>query len=292
VTLEPDDFTEEKYLLFEDYQTHVHHEPPPKTTRSGFRRFLCASPLTRTSRRLASGVEQQLGSWHQCYRVDGALVAFGVLDLLPRAASGVYFVYRRDVERWAFGKLAALREIALAAEARHDFYYMGYYIHACAKMRYKIDYAPQFVLDLDRLAWDPLDARVLAAMDRGGYVRVSQDAKAANGSDDGGGDDGGPAETSDAPPDDPPRAGKMAFDTPAEAADAVNGGLSLFDLDFPGMMAAADVEEQVDLDAVRLRLRGGRVVPCEVSCAPPRVTAEAECGEMLTSVNADVSGVG
>ena len=297
VTLEPDDFTEEKYLLFEDYQTHVHHEPPPKTTRSGFRRFLCSSPLTRTQRPLPSGAPQHLGSWHQCYRVDGELVAFGVLDLLPACVSGVYFVYHRSVETWAFGKLAALREIALAREAHHRFYYMGYYIHGCAKMRYKVDYAPQFVLDLDALAWDPLDAAALAQMDRGGYVRASRDAKAPNGSGgERGGDDGGSAETGDAPRDRPPGTGKKAFDTPADAAAAVNAGLSLFDLDFPGMMAAADVEARVDLDSVRLGLRGGRVVTCDVSCAPhpPNVDGFGRRADAVLTIgaNADVGRVG
>jgi arginine-tRNA-protein transferase len=50
VTLEPDNFTEEKYLLFENYQRLVHHEPPGKISRGGFRNFLCSSPLPRSKR--------------------------------------------------------------------------------------------------------------------------------------------------------------------------------------------------------------------------------------------------
>ena len=50
------------------------------------------------------------------YRLDGRLIALGVLDLLPQAVSGVYFLYHADFEKWALGKLSALREAALAVE--------------------------------------------------------------------------------------------------------------------------------------------------------------------------------
>jgi arginyl-tRNA---protein transferase len=48
VTLEPDNFTEEKYVLFENYQRLVHHEPPHRISKSSFRNFLCSSPLPRS----------------------------------------------------------------------------------------------------------------------------------------------------------------------------------------------------------------------------------------------------
>ena len=45
------------------------------------------------------------------------------------------------------GKLSALREAALALEGGYEWYYMGFYIHDCVKMRYKAEYKPQMVLD-------------------------------------------------------------------------------------------------------------------------------------------------
>ena len=47
----------------------------------------------------------------------------------------------------ALGKLSALREIEWVREASRrcptlGYYYMGYYIHECPKMRYKAEYAP------------------------------------------------------------------------------------------------------------------------------------------------------
>ncbi|KAL8904597.1 MAG: hypothetical protein Q9207_003152 [Kuettlingeria erythrocarpa] len=114
VQLEPDSYSDEKYALFEDYQRHVHRERPSEISKHGFKRFLC-SGLGQSSRRV-KGEEQKLGSYHQCYRLNGRLVAMGVLDLLPG--------YHQDVKDWYFGKLSALREIDLAVEGSYKFYYM------------------------------------------------------------------------------------------------------------------------------------------------------------------------
>lgn len=35
---------------------------------------------------------------------------------------------------------------------------MGFYIHSCAKMRYKADYAPSYLADPETYAWVPLPA--------------------------------------------------------------------------------------------------------------------------------------
>lgn len=124
VTLEPDEFTEEKYELFAQYQRKVHHEPESKISKRGFTNFLCNSPLLRSE---VNGIP--LGSYHQCYRIGGKLVAIGVLDLLPHCVSGVYFIYHDDVHKHSFGKLGALREIALAKEEGYRYWYAGFYIH-------------------------------------------------------------------------------------------------------------------------------------------------------------------
>ncbi|KAL8721528.1 MAG: hypothetical protein Q9225_001827 [Loekoesia sp. 1 TL-2023] len=149
VILEPDTYTEEKYILFENYQRHVHKESPSDITKNGFKRFLC-SGLGQSSQR-TNGVEQKLGSYHQCYRLDGRLLAMGVLDLLPGCVSSVYLVYHQDVKDWYFGKLSALREISLAVEGDYQFYYMD----------------PEIYL------WDRLDADFLARLSARNYVSMS-----------------------------------------------------------------------------------------------------------------------
>ncbi|KAK4122690.1 hypothetical protein N657DRAFT_474138 [Parathielavia appendiculata] len=177
VTLEPDTFTEEKYAVFENYQRIVHREPPSKISRNGFRRFLCNSPLRRGSIAGPDGKQRPLGSFHQCYRIDGELVAVGVLDLLPNCVSAVYFLYHESIHWLNPGKLGALREIALAREAGYRWWYPGYYVHNCAKMRYKIEYKPQYVLDPEDLRWYLLDKEALALFDKGHYVCFSSSRK-------------------------------------------------------------------------------------------------------------------
>ncbi|KAJ9132605.1 Arginine-tRNA-protein transferase 1 [Pleurostoma richardsiae] len=181
VTLEPDTFTEEKYVVFENYQRIVHQEPPSKITRHGFKRFLCNSPLRRKTYAAPDGRERRLGSFHQCYRLDGKLVAVGVLDLLPDCVSAVYFLYHESVHVHNPGKLGALREIALAIEGGYRWWYSGYYIHSCPKMRYKIDYSPQYVLDPETLVWHLLDKDALSIFDRKHYVSLSRERQAPAG---------------------------------------------------------------------------------------------------------------
>ena len=79
-----------RYALFRNYQMNVHKERPDEISKPSFRRFLC-SGLGQTVR-TKEGKQQKLGSYHQCYRLDGRLVAFGVLDLLPNVVSSVYLV--------------------------------------------------------------------------------------------------------------------------------------------------------------------------------------------------------
>ena len=174
VTLELDTFTEEKYEVFENYQRVVHREPPDKISRRGFRRFLCNSPIVRGTYRDYDGSQRPLGSYHMCYRIDGKLVAVGVLDLLPECVSAVYFLYHESIHWLNPGKLGALREIAFAREYGYRWWYPGYYIHSCPKMKYKIDYRPQNVLDPETLQWYPLTKETLELFDKGPYVSFSR----------------------------------------------------------------------------------------------------------------------
>lgn len=177
VTLEHNDFTEEKFAVYKNYQHVVHKDAPNDITRSGFKRFLCSSPLRRETMVTADGNKRRLGSYHHCYRLDGKLVAIGVLDLLPGCVSSVYFLYDESIHRHSPGKLGALFEIALALEEGYGWWYPGFYIHGCPKMRYKIDYSPQFILDPVSLTWDLLDQKMLDLLDQKAFVSLSLEAK-------------------------------------------------------------------------------------------------------------------
>ena len=179
VTLETDDFTEEKFKLYENYQSVVHHDLKSEISRINFNLFLCNSPLRP---RTVSKTETQdlLGSYHQCYRIDGKLVAMGVLDLLPHAVSAVYFMYHESVNDLGFGKLGAMREIAMAKESGYRWWYAGFYIHTCKKMRYKGDYSPQYILDPESYLWYLFSKDIKNQLDTSKYLGFSKEKSEAS----------------------------------------------------------------------------------------------------------------
>ncbi|GAA6064208.1 hypothetical protein JCM10212_001621 [Sporobolomyces blumeae] len=150
-TIEPASYTDEKYALFKRYQMEVHAEPESKVSVKGFKRFLVDTPLDLEPTSVP-GISY--GSHHALYRLNGTLIAFAVLDLLPFAVSSVYFVWNPDWSGMSLGKVSALREIQMVREMEEKGlwekgkgrYMMGYYIEV-PKMRYKADYQPSYLLD-------------------------------------------------------------------------------------------------------------------------------------------------
>jgi arginyl-tRNA---protein transferase len=245
VTLETDEFTEEKYQVYDNYQRMVHHDAPEDRTRRQFTRFLCSSPLRRQVMVGQDGRSRRLGSYHQCYRLDGKLVAIGVLDLLPDCVSSVYFLYDESIHKHTPGKLGALYEIALALEDGYRWWYPGFYIHSCPKMRYKIDYMPQYILDPEALVWDKLTKDVLKLLDEKPFVSLYQERSNAreNGKEKAGDDQS----TSDS------LEGEQLSDRDGDEEDQ-----SLFHSTMPGIASLEDME---DVDLNHIVLKGRRTGP-------------------------------
>ncbi|PKY01654.1 arginine-tRNA-protein transferase [Aspergillus campestris IBT 28561] len=232
VNLEGDSISQAKFELFLKYQTTVHKEDVSKWQTKDFKRFLC-SGITRSPANAARSDEQKLGSWHQCYRLDGKLIAVAVLDLMPHGVSSVYIFYDPAYEAWEFGKLSAMREIAMAAEEKYQYYYMGYYIHSCQKMRYKGTFRPQYILDPESYTWDPLDGELAQKLDKRAYVSLSGDrARSSNGTTTTTGE----------------------TDTAADA-EINDEEVSLFDVHMPGVLTL-DEMPTIDLDNWLLLVHG------------------------------------
>ncbi|OLN95341.1 Arginyl-tRNA-protein transferase 1 [Colletotrichum chlorophyti] len=243
VTLEDDDFTEEKYLVYENYQRVVHKEGPGDISRRGFQRFLCESPVQRKTVVTADGKEQRLGSFHQCYRLDGKLVAIGVLDLLPHCVSAVYFLYHESIHKYAPGKLGAIREIALALEGGYRYWYPGFYIHSCAKMRYKMDYTPQYILDPETLVWDLVDENVTALLDKKPYLSLSREKSEESSKD-----------VAEDAVEDPDVTETDSMDDTDDDED--NDNTFLFNTGMPGIMSLDDIRNLDEMDHIKLRIDG------------------------------------
>lgn len=192
------------------------------------------------------------------YRLDGRLIAMSVLDLLPHAVSGVYFIYHCDFEKWSFGKISALREAALAVEGGYELLYMGYYIHTCKKMRYKGDYKTQHVLDYDTFEWDPMDGEMRRIMDRRKWVSMSRERRIKAGVEEEAnavqnGEVTIEANVEDARADE---AYAVEYPNPVEAMES---NLSMLQLKVPGVMDLDDMLAAVDIDAMKATLGRGTV---------------------------------
>ncbi|KAF8351554.1 arginine-tRNA-protein transferase [Amanita rubescens] len=188
VSLELSSFSQEKYALYRKYQEEIHHDP--RESPYQFRSFLVDSPLTAEPIPYGSSppshLPKQYGSYHQLYRLDGELIAMAVLDILPNCVSSVYFIYDKKWEHFSFGKLSALREVALAREIREagvsemGYLYMGFYIHSCQKMRYKGDYSPSYLADPETYQWYPLKD-CIPLMEKNRYACFSDPSRSIKG---------------------------------------------------------------------------------------------------------------
>ncbi|CAI9091689.1 OLC1v1026777C3 [Oldenlandia corymbosa var. corymbosa] len=179
-------FDPEEYSLYRKYQLRVHNDTPERVTENSYRRFLVDTPLIFVPPTGDGTVPPcGFGSFHQQYVIDGRLIAVGVIDILPKCLSSKYLFWDPDLSSLSLGKYSALEEIKWVSEnQRHcpslQYYYLGYYIHSCNKMRYKAAYRPSELLCPLRYQWIPFDiAKPL--LDRKKYVVLSDFASFTDG---------------------------------------------------------------------------------------------------------------
>ncbi|XP_058241775.1 arginyl-tRNA--protein transferase 1 isoform X4 [Hemibagrus wyckioides] len=184
--------------------TATNPKPPPATPASGqpkpleefindsvpddplhrleFKRFLCDSPLEAETS--PDGPDMGYGSFHQQYWLDGRIVAVGVIDILPNCVSSVYLYYHPDFAFLSLGSYSALREIAFTRHLQKQspklsYYYLGFYIHSCPKMRYKGQYLPSDLLCPETYTWVPIE-KCVPRLETSVYSRLHEDTQAGD----------------------------------------------------------------------------------------------------------------
>ncbi|KAL8192890.1 hypothetical protein R6Q57_027338 [Mikania cordata] len=178
IRLKRSSFDQEEYELYRKYQITVHNDTPDHVTESSYKRFLIDSPLIFVQANGADSVPScGFGSFHQQYLVDGKLVAVGVIDILPNCLSSKYLFWDPDFAFLSLGKYSALQEINWVKESQShcpslQYYYLGYYIHSCNKMRYKASYRPSELLCPLRYEWVAFDI-AKRLLDKKKYVVLS-----------------------------------------------------------------------------------------------------------------------
>ena len=126
------------------------------------------------------------GTFHHEYRLDGALIAVSVLDILPTRVSSVYFFYDTSLRYLELGKLSALLELRLSQRIhmhlraspsrlglpRHlnaplIWWDPNFYVHAVPTMNYKRHFKPAELLCpyLRESHWVAVDDSVLLKLD-------------------------------------------------------------------------------------------------------------------------------
>ncbi|XP_047207695.1 arginyl-tRNA--protein transferase 1 isoform X5 [Girardinichthys multiradiatus] len=168
--------------LYARYQMAIHGDDPSECSETEFRRFLCDSPLE--AEHSPDGPEMGYGSFHQQYWLDGRIVAVGVIDILPTCVSSVYLYYHPDFASLSLGSYSALREIAFTRQLQKQspklcYYYLGFYIHSCPKMRYKGQYRPADLLCPETYVWVSIE-RCIPLLDSSRYARLHQDPDAGD----------------------------------------------------------------------------------------------------------------
>uniref|UniRef100_A0A8B9S5P1 Arginyl-tRNA--protein transferase 1 n=1 Tax=Apteryx owenii TaxID=8824 RepID=A0A8B9S5P1_APTOW len=162
---------QESYQVYKRYQMVIHKDPPDK-------------PTVNQAENLPNGPDCGYGSFHQQYWLDGKIIAVGVIDILPYCVSSVYLYYDPDYSFLSLGVYSALREIAFTRQLHEKapdlcFYYMGFYIHSCPKMRYKGQYRPSDLLCPETYVWIPIE-QCLPLLEHSKYCRFNQDVKAVD----------------------------------------------------------------------------------------------------------------
>ena len=175
LSIAPSTFVEEEYQLYKKYQMQVHGDSANRCSRRQYTDFLIDTPLIYVPS--AEG-RPEMGSFHMQYRIDDHLVAVGVVDILPRCLSSKYFFWDPDFAQLALGKVSALSEIEWVQKAQHSYpdlqyYYMGYYIQSCPKMRYKGDYEPSELLCPESYQWVSLTDDVRKQLENNAYRHLS-----------------------------------------------------------------------------------------------------------------------
>ncbi|XP_017761459.1 PREDICTED: arginyl-tRNA--protein transferase 1 [Eufriesea mexicana] len=166
--------------LFKKYQMTIHGESEEELDDESFSNFLVKSSLQPWTP--DDGPPSGYGSFHEQYWLDNELIAVGVIDILPSCISSVYFFYDPAYSHLSLGTFSSLREIYLTRQLNKvakdlKYYYMGFYIHSCPKMRYKARMRPSKLLCPETYSWFDIEPCLLK-LDKEKYSRLNDDIDA------------------------------------------------------------------------------------------------------------------
>ena len=86
------------------------------------------------------------------HRINGKLVAVGVIDILKTIFNSAYFLYDPDYSFLSLGVVGAIRELEymrlIKSKYNPDltYYQLGEMVYTCPKVNYKLNYKPGLLI--------------------------------------------------------------------------------------------------------------------------------------------------
>lgn len=139
----PARFIRESFDLYNDY--HIKKHDKPLKSEYSYCEHVVNTPTTHQT-----VGDMEYGTYHQLYRLDGKLVAIGIIDIVPKGLVSIYMWYNvsKEVSRLSFGVYSALKEIELVKELSKKnpemkYYYLQGWNGNNKKLNYKANYEPE-----------------------------------------------------------------------------------------------------------------------------------------------------
>ena len=140
----PTHFNREAFDLYNAY--HIDKHDKPLKSMFSYTEHVVNSPLQPQT---IDGVEY--GTFHQLYRLDGKLVAIGIIDVVPKGIVSIYMWYdiSKAISKYSFGVYSALKEIELVCQYHKrnpnmQYYYLQGWNKLNKKLAYKSNYGPGY----------------------------------------------------------------------------------------------------------------------------------------------------
>ena len=140
----PTHFNREAFDLYNAY--HIEKHDKPLKSMFSYAEHIVNSPVRQQT---VDGVE--CGTFHQLYRLDGKLVAIGIIDVVPKGIVSIYMWYNvsKAVSKYSFGVYSALKELELVCKYHERnpnmrYYYLQGWNRLNKKLAYKSNYGPGY----------------------------------------------------------------------------------------------------------------------------------------------------